>query len=67
MARDWKFILKEDPIDWLLETENPSVRFYTLTDILDYPPNDPEVLEAKSAINNSKKVTKIFCKQKPRG
>jgi hypothetical protein len=32
---DWKSVLKEDPTGWLLERDNPSVRYFTLTDVLE--------------------------------
>jgi hypothetical protein len=31
---DWKARLKADSLPWLLELENPSVRYWTLTDLL---------------------------------
>jgi len=43
---DLKSVLKADPTDWLLEKDNPSVRYFTLTDILEKSENDPEVKEA---------------------
>jgi len=50
-------------IEWLLETDNPSVRYFTLRDLLDRNARDSELKEAKDAIANSKGVTKIFSKQ----
>ena len=47
---DWKTMLKADPTNWLLEKENPSVRYFTLKHILDRPENDTEVQQAKSDI-----------------
>lgn len=41
---------KSNPIDWSLEEDQPAVRHYALTDLLDYPRNDPEVREAYSKI-----------------
>ena len=32
---NWESILHPDPIPWLLEDSNPSVRYFTLIDILD--------------------------------
>lgn len=60
---DWKAVLKSDPTGWLLEEENPSVRFYTLTDILDKPEQDPEVQQAKRAIMQTGLVPEILRKQ----
>jgi hypothetical protein len=39
---DWKSVLKADPTRWLLEEDNPSVRYFTLRDILERPERDPE-------------------------
>ena len=36
-AQDWRQSLRADPSDWLLQEENPSVRYLTLTEILDAP------------------------------
>jgi hypothetical protein len=54
-------------IDWLLEEDNPSVRYFTLKYLLDKDENSPQVEEAKSAIPNSKIVAKIFSKQNAKG
>ena len=64
---DWKSALNEDPVDWLLEAENPSVRYFTLTELLDKPENDSEVAAAKAGIMSSAPVAKILSKQEPGG
>ena len=64
---DWKSVLKADPIPWLLEPENPSVRYFTLTDLLECPKDDPQVVIAKRAIPTSRVVAKIFARQNPAG
>ncbi|UCC68383.1 MAG: hypothetical protein JSV79_00135, partial [Armatimonadota bacterium] len=46
----WAAALKGNPIDWLLEGGNPAVRYLTLTEILDRPPDDPDVIEASEAV-----------------
>ena len=45
-VRDWKHKLKADPTEWLLELENSPVRYWTLVDILNRPPDDLEVRAA---------------------
>jgi len=35
LMTNWKSFLKKDIINWLLEKENPSVRYYTLTKLLE--------------------------------
>ncbi|MFQ6015250.1 MAG: hypothetical protein ACE5NP_07395 [Anaerolineae bacterium] len=67
MTSDWRHILKTDPTPWLLEPDNPSVRYFTLTEILDRPATDAEVQEAKAAIMDSAIVREIFARQHPDG
>ena len=47
---DWRSLLNGDPTDWLLEDDNPSVRYFTLRDILERPEDDPEVMKARADI-----------------
>jgi len=56
--------LEKSRVKWLLEEENPSVRYLTLRDLLDRREDDPELQAAKAAIPISKVVAKIFSKQK---
>jgi hypothetical protein len=64
---DWKSKLNADPTSWLLEKNNPSVRYYTLLDILDKPQNDPEARDAKRRIMENGVVPKILGKQHDNG
>ncbi len=64
---DWKSILKADPTNWLLEEENPSVRYFTLTEILDKSISDSEVKEAKNAIMKIGVAPRILAKQNDDG
>ena len=63
----WKSVLKSDPTDWLLEEDNPSVRYFALTDILNLPSSKPEVKKAKSAIMKEGVVPQILAKQNEGG
>jgi hypothetical protein len=63
----WKSVLKADPTDWLLEKSNPSVRYFTLRDILEKSENDPEVKETKQDIMMTGLVPAILAKQKKEG
>ncbi len=47
---DWISYLKEDPTEWLLEPDNPSVRYLTLTEILGKPVSDPQVKKTRNEI-----------------
>jgi len=54
-------------IKWLLEEENPSVRYFTLRDLLGKDEADSDVRMAKSAISASKIVARILTKQTAKG
>lgn len=57
-----------DPVmEWLLEKENPSVRYFTLTSLLDRPTDDPDVKAVAAEIMTSGIVPDILAKQDPDG
>jgi len=57
-----------DPvIDWLLEADNPSVRYLTLTSLLHRPPDDPVCQAARKAIMTDGLVPQILASQNPDG
>ena len=64
---DWRSILNADPTEWLLEGENPSVRYFTLTEILGKPENDILVKETKEDIMKTGIVPAILAKQHKEG
>lgn len=59
----WKGILKADPTEWLLEKENPSVRYFALKDLLDRPEEDQDVQATKLDIMQKGMVPGILAKQ----
>ena len=63
----WKSWLHADPTEWLLETDNPSVRYFTLRDLLEKPDTTSEVKEAKQDIMRTGVVPAILEKQKNEG
>ena len=63
----WRSNLRADPLPWLLEGENPSVRYFALRDLLHRPADDPEVLASRSAIMTSRCVREILEAQYPQG
>jgi hypothetical protein len=64
---DWKSTLKADPTGWLLEKDNPSVRYFTLSGILGKSESDPVVKEAEDETMKIGVVPKILAKQKLSG
>lgn len=59
--------MNADPTDWLLEADNPSVRYFALTELLEKPETDPELLAAKADIMQTGIVPKILAKQNDQG
>jgi hypothetical protein len=47
-------------LPWLLQEDNPPVRFFTLCDLLDRPMSDPEVEQARAAIMEHLPVRSIL-------
>jgi hypothetical protein len=64
---DWLKIVKESPIDWLLERSNPSIRYFTFRDILGKSEDDLNSIDSRRAIPESAIVQRILRKQNPRG
>lgn len=64
---DWTFVLKGCPLEWLLEEENPPVRYLALKELLGKPEGDAEVAAAKKSIMERGLVPRILEKQDPGG
>ncbi len=65
--QNWQALLNADPLPWLLEPENPSVRLHALQDLCGLPAADPEVQAARAAVDNQPLVQELFALQKPGG
>ena len=64
---NWQKTLHGDPLPWLLDPENPSVRYWTLLDILEQPAGSSEVQQARAAIAGQPLVRELFALQHPDG
>ena len=60
-------IIDDATLNWLLEKNNPSVRYYALTKLLGYSSNNDEVIEAKNEIMISGLVPQILKQQHEAG
>ena len=58
---------KDTVIQWLLEENEPSVRYRTLTELLNYPADHAEVVSARDKVAACKNVKRIFAKRDERG
>jgi hypothetical protein len=65
--KNWQKHLSGDPLPWLLDPENPSIRYWTLIDILDRPVNDSEVQETRATIVHQSLAQELFALQHPGG
>ena len=54
-------------VDWLLEKDQPSVRYHTLVDLLGRPPGDTDAKAAYSAIPRTGWASDLLRTQKPKG
>jgi hypothetical protein len=63
----WRAKLNADPLPWLLEPDNPSVRYFALRDLLDRPDTDAELRAARTAIMDSEPVRAILAARHPDG
>lgn len=62
---DWKDVLKADITDWLVEEENPVVRYWSLRDLVGASEEEIEV--ARQHALRSEVVQEVFRQQKPEG
>ena len=65
--RNWLNHLKSNPLPWLLDPDNPSVRYWTLVDLLERQVDDLEVLESRIKIAQQPLVKELFALQHPEG
>lgn len=64
---DWLKVSRADPGAWLLQSDHPSIRYHTLTALLDRQPQDPQVREAQAAIPVFPPVAALLAQQKNDG
>ena len=63
----WRDFINKDVLNWLLEEDNPAVRYFTLIQLLDEAEDSPVALQAKKNILLQPSVTKIFSRQNKEG
>lgn len=64
---NWKDQIKGNPIDWLLESSDPAVRYLALRDLLDKPKTDPELVKAWKAAREDPLILQILSNMHPAG
>jgi hypothetical protein len=63
----WRALLHADPTAWLLEPGDPSVRYFTLRELLGRPAHDPEAASARAEIMQRGPVPALLARQAPGG
>ena len=59
--------LDTDILEWLLEDDNPSVRYRPLIDLRERPAEDPVVIDTKGRVLTSEAVVNILTRMHPDG
>ena len=67
LARDGPGMKTKGALGWLLEENQPSIKYLALTKLLDKAENDPDVQSAKESIPVTGWAADILAKQQPRG
>jgi len=63
----WQDHLNGDVIPWLLEQDSPGVRYLALRDLLDLPPDDPELVAAQAEAHSNGPIAAILDEMEPEG
>lgn len=63
----WQTQIKGDSLTWLLESEHPGLRYLALRDLLDLPPNAPELLAARDAAHAQGPIAAVLAEMHPDG
>jgi hypothetical protein len=64
---DWQKQVNSNAINWLLEPEDPGVRYLALRDLLDRPADDKELVPARQAAHATGPIAKVLDKMQPEG
>ena len=63
----WLSQLRGDPISWLLEDEDPGVRYLGIRDLLEKPADDPELISARQIAHVQGVIVDILAQIQPEG
>jgi len=63
----WKDQLRSDPLPWLLESENPGVRYLAMRDLLDLSPANRKLKSARKFAHRDGPIATVLSKMEPEG
>jgi hypothetical protein len=64
---NWQEQLNEDTVSWLLEPENPGVRYLALRDLLERAKDDPELVSARQEAHRNGPIADVLDKMQAEG
>jgi len=63
----WKSQLRNDPLPWLLESDNPGVRYLVLRDLLKLPPDDKKLKSARKIAHQAGSIAWVLSHMEKEG
>jgi hypothetical protein len=63
----WKTQLRKDPVPWLLESDNPGVRYLALRDLFELPPDDRSLRSACKAAHKEGPIAEVLSHMEKEG
>ena len=60
-------LISEETLNWLLDEQEPGVRYKTMSDLLKLPENDPDLILAKQRAHREGPIAKILDQMNPEG
>ena len=63
----WRNQLRKDSVLWLLESENPGVRYLALRDLLDLDPDDGKLKSARKAAHKEGPIAEVLSQMNQEG
>lgn len=63
----WKSDLRRDSLPWLLESENPGIRYLALRDLLDLPPDDKKLKIARRSAHKEGPIAVVLANMEEAG
>ena len=63
----WKNQLRSDSLPWLLESDNPGVRYLAMRDLLNLPADDPKLKSARKSAHKDGPIAVVLSKMEKEG
>lgn len=64
---NWQDQLNGDLLSWLLENDQPGVRYLAMHDLLDLPADDPDLRAARTITHHSAEIAEVLSNMHPEG